>query len=127
MEHLTFRMYNKATRTWLCGYEQLGGFYILGETVLMGGFDFSLSHLNDIDVMQFTGMYDKHNNKIYDKDVLLIEGICYFVKFFEGGFTLFTDTDEMAWKYTDWEDLRSYAWNSEVIGNLYDGEEYLYG
>jgi uncharacterized phage protein (TIGR01671 family) len=70
---LKFRAYDKGTNKWLCGYESIGGFDIMGECILFGEWGKALPVMerwDDVIIMQFTGLYDIQQNPIYEGDIV---------------------------------------------------------
>ena len=71
--------------------------------------------LNDVELMQFTGLYDKNDNEIYEGDVIPLFGKNHAVKFKDGMFTI---NDREMRRYIHSIPL-------EVIGNVYENPELL--
>jgi len=69
---LKFRAWDSLEKKWLHGYETIGGFSLVGETVLLGEFlsGISIDRLNDIRIDQLTGLQDSDGNNIYEGDIV---------------------------------------------------------
>lgn len=91
----------------------------------------------DVELMQFTGLKDKNNKEIYERDILKVQ-FHYFgdtkvneykdgvVKFNEASFDIYRgDIDVAYWEY--WDSLSEVALNNlvEIIGNVYKNPELL--
>jgi uncharacterized phage protein (TIGR01671 family) len=136
MRDLKFRAYNKETGEWV----HREGCDILGEMILLGGWmeDVELKDLEDIDVMQYTGLKDKNGNEIYEGDIiskLFSDGskCTKLVKFYQPKccFCIANVLDlkfEKMWEI--WGNLQENYLNEfhfEVIGNIYDNPELMKG
>lgn len=92
-----FRAYDTKEKQWMFGYEypNLGGFNLLGETVLLGGLNTVSSDklFQDLVFMQFINILDINKKEIYVGDVLAnkkTDGTTLLFKVFEskGGFVI---------------------------------------
>lgn len=83
-------------------------------------------HVKPETVGQFTGLYDKNNNEIYDGDILQLD-------YPEWNHIVFWDDSQLKWAYRKIGETQSYSLcmspmnlsHYEVIGNIYDNPELL--
>ena len=123
-----FRAWDKEERKWKLGYKELGGFHLLGELNLLGEVNAELasplSKLQDIEIMQYTGLKDKNDKEIYEGDIIFakmmsISPIGTYVKvvFDKGSFQVEDKKGDRCWN--DYLIMI----NGEVIGNVYENPE----
>ena len=79
--------------------------------------------IEDVVLEQFTGLRDKNSKKIYEGDIVNIQGIKYYVDFEHGGFWL--NNDKRRWKshrpLIHFLEIN----NVEVIGDVHRNSELL--
>ena len=132
MRPIKFRAWDKVEKKWLFGYEypNLGGFSLLGETVLMGELG-SLplqKLLEDVEIMQFTGFGDRAGKEIYEYDIVrFADKYNYIVKWDDGRWVC----DHVVERWGRWGNLhRAFEWDFtkhefKVIGNIYENENLI--
>lgn len=122
-----FRVWSTKENKWMFGYEypNLGGFSLVGETILLGEFGkYKLDrYFNDFAIMQYTGMEDSIGKEIYEGDIL--EGISNNI-FDNGSVTNY----EVIWDVDHWhicgtnftlKELFKYCNNKiKIVGNIYE-------
>ena len=113
MKQTKFRAWNKKHKRWMFDYKEFGGFALLGETVLVEGLrEVPLIEIQDMEIMQYTGLKDKNGEEIYEGDILDFNGI---IEFKDGSFVV-----------NGWEPIGEMAVdNQKVLGNIYENPELL--
>lgn len=92
--------------------------YMLSEICQM---DCLKTDWNDLEISQFTGLFDKNGNEIYGGDILKVTAILS-----DESFIIKVEWDiEMARYITGNSPLSAYAKQSEVIGNIYENPELI--
>ena len=137
---IKFRAWDKEERKWKLGYKELGGFHLLGELNLLGEVNAELasplSKLQDIEIMQYTGLKDINGKGIYEEDIIGFGKRKFIVKYVTEMGQLFAneittpkdlgDTYGMV-KSEEWggtAEIRTEE-DCEVIGNIYENPELL--
>ena len=133
MRELKFRAWDKKRNVWVHKeFNLFGEIVLMGELLTREGDDsrISLSELNDIAVMQFTGLKDKNGKEIYEGDICRHRTITD-----EGVFTDDWGITEI-WFHKGCFLTRYFAFpvysfcgraeaEIEVIGNIYENQELL--
>ena len=70
-------------------------------------------YFKDLELMQFTGLYDKNGKGIYESDLVKYKNRVWEVRYYYGGFNLFE-------KDTKCADFNSWWEQVEVVGNIYE-------
>jgi hypothetical protein len=96
-------------------------------TVLVKGEAFgSNAHLEEIELMQSTGLKDKNGKEIFEKDILDYNGRKVIVKW-HGSYAsfIYEFVDELQNRKTEWKPLYLSYYHFKIIGNVYQNPELL--
>lgn len=81
---------------------------------------------DDIELMPFTGFYDKNGKEIYEGDILKSNyKDIYWVKYENGGFYIYDDLGRYSSIERSFEVFEEKEMQVEVIGNIHDNPELL--
>lgn len=136
MRVIKFRAWDNVDKKWLWHYEDMGGFDIKGEIILMGEYGSGIPlerFLNDVVITQWSGMIDKDGKEIYEGDIVEYakemisddsEELIYmkkrdYVEFRNGWFQ--ASNNYFGWEGEDIICLE----NSEVVSNIFETPEFL--
>jgi uncharacterized phage protein (TIGR01671 family) len=128
MRKIKFRIWDKGRNEWV--HDTAHAISLFGEYIIMGEIlrrpddsIVSLDELNDLDAMQFTGLYDRNDKEIYEGDIVIFD-----VR--QGG------EKEPAMKrqqgkvkytpflcFATWD--AGYCHNIKIIGNIYENPELI--
>lgn len=96
-------------------------------TVLFKGKDFgSNTKIDEIELMQSTGLHDKNGKEIFEKDILNYNGRKVIVKW-HGSYAgfIYEFVDELKNRTTEWQPLYLSYYKFEIIGNSLENPELL--
>ena len=83
-------------------------------------------NIDEIDLMQSTGLKDKNGQEIFEWDVVDYKGRKAIIKW-HGSYAsfIYRFVDELQERASDWEPLFLACYHFEVIGNIYENPELL--
>lgn len=116
MRDIHFRAWDKEKNIWI---EGAYGFHILGESMLLGGLfqNYKLPKLNNIILMQYTGLKDKNTKEIYEGDIVKSGKYIWSVQYNTNFAQFCVGTHHNIWMKTK-DGL-------EIIGNIWENKELL--
>ena len=89
---------------------------------------FSSDRMEDLELMQYTGLKDKNGKEIYEGDIVYVEAVAYgrdmnaMIFWKDGGFWLRWEDGYESY-LQDW--VKELAKSAEVIGNIYENPELI--
>jgi len=130
MREARFKIWDKKRKKWV----HKTPVNLLGETILLGEFmrrpdgtHVRLEELNDMEIIQYTGLKDKNKKEIYEGDVVILYNwdedcwdVLRTVEFSEGSFMV-TDIDNSGTCSIQMVELSE----CRIIGNIYENPELL--
>jgi uncharacterized phage protein (TIGR01671 family) len=129
MRALKFRAWDKVSKKFLHPWPH--GFSILGETTCFDLIGMQLKErnpekttldmLNDVVLMQFTGLLDKNEREIWEGDSILLNGLKCTIVWNEDRAGFYYDTGYSKHQH-QWPLTCDEAIECEVIGNIYEAE-----
>nr|DAM89407.1 MAG TPA: YopX protein [Caudoviricetes sp.] len=96
-------------------------------TVLFKGKELGVNEkINELELMQSTGLKDKNGKEIFEKDILDYNGRKVIVKW-HGSYAsfIYEFVDELQNRTTEWQPLYLSYYHFEAIGNIYENPELL--
>jgi len=124
---IKFRVWHKGRNEWVHPPGQEPN--ILGESILLGGFcQVPLEELNDLEVLQFTGLKDSAGKEIYEGDICDVGIVTRTIDYGIGGFYLASNplieylpanTDALSLDFNpSWIDVK-------IIGNVWENPNFF--
>ena len=97
------------------------------NNVLFKGKEFGVNaKIDEFELMQSTGLYDKNGKEIFEKDILDYNGRKVIVKW-HGSYAsfIYEFVDELQNRTTEWQPLYLSYYHFEIIGNSFENPELL--
>lgn len=93
----------------------------LEKNEIMDAYLLRTKFLEDVELMQYTGVKDKNGKEIYEGDIYHVgdKNIRYLVVWFDSGF------EGKQLRSTSYAGLKSWAKDTEILGNIYENPELL--
>jgi uncharacterized phage protein (TIGR01671 family) len=123
MREIKFRVWDKKNKRFISPtFMKITG---IGRVWITENGDYSLNVINDIELLQFTGLYDKNGKEIYEGDIILYQVNDNYkckaiVSWNIDGFILMWQDKTSPNNLSDF-----WCENTEVIGNVYENPELL--
>ena len=82
--------------------------------------------INEIELMQSTGLFDRNSKEIFEGDILDYRGRKALVRW-HGSYAsfIYRFVDELQNRNTEWKPLYLAYMKCEIIGNIYENPEFL--
>lgn len=96
-------------------------------TVLFTGKDLGVNaKIDEFDLMQSTGLFDKNGKEIFERDIVDYKGRKAVVKW-HGSYAsfIYEFVDELQNRTTEWQPLYLSYYHFEIIGNSFENPELL--
>lgn len=79
-----------------------------------------------VELMQSTGLFDKNNKEIFERDIVDYKGRKAIIKW-HGSYSsfIYRFVDEMQERVSEWNPLFLAYHHFEIIGNVYENKEFL--
>lgn len=97
------------------------------NNVLFKGKEFGVNaKVNEFELMQSTGLFDKNGKEIFERDIVDYKGRKAVVKW-HGSYAsfIYKFVDELQNRTTGWQPLYLSYYHFEIIGNIYENPELL--
>jgi len=118
MKAIRFRVWDKKTKK-IRNVEEMG----FGSNDWILPADVVNRKMKDVKLMQFTGLYDKNGEGIYENDIIVDDmyNVYYECRFSEGCFGFHSKDN----RYFNLIDREYISKDIEIVGNIYENPELL--
>ena len=125
MNRFSFKAWDKGKKEWI--HEE--PCHLIGENILMGGWldTISIERLNEVVIMQSTGLTDKNGKEIFESDIVQTVADCgarlsvFIVEWHEATASFRKAREDGTYHMLDWLSEKE----KEIIGNIYENPELL--